>query len=102
MWEGIKGKVAGALGISTLDGVSLPEKLVADGGYFAGKEFIPVRQTDRDELARKKQQRDEAFPKAAETEGSVNRPMLTPFLLLRNCVTSGKATALKWRKQRMR
>lgn len=68
-WEGIKGKVAGALGISTLDEqIATLEKLVADGGYFAGKEFIPVRQSDRDELARKKQQRDEAL-KAAETEG---------------------------------
>ncbi|CAB1230347.1 hypothetical protein SFB9_6056 [Klebsiella michiganensis] len=35
-------------------------------------------------------------------KGSVNRPMLTLFLLLRNCVTSGKATVPKWRKQRMR
>ncbi|HGV3467468.1 TPA: phage tail length tape measure family protein [Klebsiella michiganensis] len=68
-WEGIKDKVAGALGISTLDEqIATLEKLVADGGYFAGKEFIPVRQSDRDELARKKQQRDEAL-KAAETEG---------------------------------
>ncbi len=68
-WEGIKGKVAGALGISTLDEqIATLEKLVADGGYFAGKEFIPVRQSDRDELARKKQQRDEAL-QAAETEG---------------------------------
>ncbi|HDZ9772177.1 TPA: phage tail length tape measure family protein [Klebsiella variicola subsp. variicola] len=68
-WEGIKDKVAGALGIDSLDEqIATLEKLVSDGGHFAGKEFMPVRQSDRDELARKKQQRDEML-KTAEIEG---------------------------------
>lgn len=68
-WEGIKDKVAGALGIDSLDEqIATLEKRVSDGGYFAGTVFMPVRQSDRDELALKKQQRDEKL-KTAEMEG---------------------------------
>lgn len=59
-WEGIKGDVAAALGINTLDDqITRLESTISEGGTYAGKAFIPVTQADRARLDNLKQQRDE-------------------------------------------
>jgi hypothetical protein len=101
-WEGIKDKVAGALGIRRLMS-RLPrwKNLLQTVVTLRVKSsYLFVSLTVMSWHVRSSNAMRHLRP--PKQKGSVNRPMLTPFLLLRNCVTSGKATAPKWRKQRMR